>query len=66
VERIVTAVVLQDLLNTFLPKYGSWKIKFIAGNNLGLKNQSRRKQNEIVEEFRTGQVSWFLKQSTVL
>ncbi|XP_047150394.1 endoribonuclease Dicer homolog 2-like isoform X1 [Vigna umbellata] len=57
VERIITAVVLQDLLNTLLPKYSSWKIKFIAGHNFGLQNQSRRKQNEIVEEFRMGLVN---------
>ncbi|KAL9315523.1 hypothetical protein ACSQ67_016524 [Phaseolus vulgaris] len=57
VERIITAIVLQDLFNTLLPKYNSWKIKFIAGHNFGLKNQSRRKQNEIVEEFRMGLVN---------
>ncbi|XP_020230787.1 endoribonuclease Dicer homolog 2 isoform X2 [Cajanus cajan] len=57
VERIITAVVLQDLLNTLLPKYNSWKTKFIAGQNCGLQNQSRRKQNDIVEEFRMGLVN---------
>ncbi|KAL2341556.1 hypothetical protein Fmac_009496 [Flemingia macrophylla] len=57
VERIITAVVLQDLLNTLLPKYNSWKTKFIAGHNYGLQNQSRRKQNDIVEEFRMGLVN---------
>ncbi|KAK7331288.1 hypothetical protein VNO77_25509 [Canavalia gladiata] len=57
VERIITAVVLQDLLNALLPKYNSWKTKFIAGNNFGSQNQSRKKQNEIVEEFRMGLVN---------
>ncbi|KAK7412825.1 hypothetical protein VNO78_04480 [Psophocarpus tetragonolobus] len=57
VQRVITAIVLQDLLNTLLPKYNSWKTKFIAGHNSGLQNQSRRKQNEIVEEFRMGLVN---------
>ncbi|MED6148852.1 hypothetical protein PIB30_056936 [Stylosanthes scabra] len=57
VERVVTAVVLQDLLNALLPKYNSWKTKCIAGKNSGLHNQSRKRQNEIVEEFRMGMVN---------
>ncbi|XP_029129825.1 endoribonuclease Dicer homolog 2 isoform X2 [Cajanus cajan] len=57
VQRVITAIVLQDLLNTLLPKYNSWKTKFIAGHNFGLQNQSRRKQNGIVEEFRMGLVN---------
>ncbi|XP_022635484.1 endoribonuclease Dicer homolog 2 isoform X2 [Vigna radiata var. radiata] len=57
VERIITAVVLEDLFNTLLPKYNNWKTKFIAGHNFRLKNQSRNKQNEIVEEFRMGLVN---------
>ncbi|XP_027927327.1 endoribonuclease Dicer homolog 2-like [Vigna unguiculata] len=57
VERIITAIVLEDLFNTLLPKYNTWKTKFIAGNNFGLKNQSRNKQNKIVEEFRMGLVN---------
>ncbi|KAL5140770.1 Endoribonuclease Dicer 2 [Glycine soja] len=57
VERIITAIVLEDLLNTLLPKYNSWKTKFIAGYNFGLQNQSRTKQNEIVNEFRMGLVN---------
>ncbi|CAJ1962982.1 unnamed protein product [Sphenostylis stenocarpa] len=57
VQRVITAIVLQDLLNTLLPKLNSWKTKFIAGHNFGLQNQSRKKQNEIVEEFRMGLVN---------
>ncbi|XP_019440116.1 PREDICTED: endoribonuclease Dicer homolog 2-like [Lupinus angustifolius] len=57
VERVITAVVLETLLNVLLPKYNSWKTKFIAGHNSGLKNQTRNKQNEIVEEFRDGSVN---------
>ncbi|KAE9599183.1 putative ribonuclease III post-transcriptional gene silencing PAZ-Argonaute family [Lupinus albus] len=57
VERVITAVVLETLLNVLLPKYNSWKTKFIAGHNSGLKNQTRNKQNEIVEEFRDGLVN---------
>ncbi|QHO06443.1 hypothetical protein HN51_065296 [Arachis hypogaea] len=57
VERVITAIVLQDLLNVLLPKYNSWKTKCIAGNNTGVHNQSRKMQNEIVEEFRMGMVN---------
>ncbi|TYH87955.1 hypothetical protein ES332_D01G154000v1 [Gossypium tomentosum] len=56
VERIITAVVLQSLFSELLPKYGNWKTKYIAGNNSGLQNQTRKKQKEIVEEFRKGMV----------
>ncbi|KAL5176997.1 Endoribonuclease Dicer 2 [Glycine soja] len=54
VQKVITAIVLRDLLNTLLPKYNSWKTKFIAGKKFGLQNQSRKKQNEIVEEFQMG------------
>ncbi|KAG8503299.1 hypothetical protein CXB51_001265 [Gossypium anomalum] len=57
VERIIAAVVLQSLFSELLPKYGNWKTKYIAGNNSGLQNQTRKKQNEIVEEFRKGIVN---------
>ncbi|GMI87814.1 DICER-LIKE 2, dicer-like 2 [Hibiscus trionum] len=57
VERVVTAIVLQSLLSEFLPKCGSWKAKYVAGNSSGLLSQTRNKQNEIVEEFRKGMVN---------
>ncbi|GLT72572.1 hypothetical protein SLA2020_444960 [Shorea laevis] len=58
VERVITAVALHYLLNELLPKYNSWKSKYIAGNNYsGLQSQTRKKQNEIVEEFRKGMVN---------
>ncbi|XP_058762785.1 endoribonuclease Dicer homolog 2-like isoform X2 [Vicia villosa] len=57
VERVITAIVLEILLNTLLPKYNSWRTKFIAGNSSKLQNQSRKCQNEIVEEFRMGLVN---------
>ncbi|CAJ2657950.1 unnamed protein product [Trifolium pratense] len=57
VERVITARVLEVLLNTLLPKYISWRAKSIAGNNSKLQNQSRKCQNEIVEEFRDGLVN---------
>jgi endoribonuclease Dicer len=56
VERVITAVVLEVLLNTMLPKYNSWRTNYIAGNGSKLQNQSRKSQNEIVEEFRMGLV----------
>jgi endoribonuclease Dicer len=60
VERVVTAIVLEVLLNTVLPKYSRWRAKCIAGNSSKLQNQSRKTQNEIVEEFRMGLVCCFL------
>ncbi|XP_031279444.1 endoribonuclease Dicer homolog 2-like, partial [Pistacia vera] len=57
VERVITAIVLEPLLRELLPRYCSWKTKYIAGNNSGLQCQSRKKQNEIVEEFRQGMVN---------
>nr|AXY97465.1 Dicer-like 2 [Populus tomentosa] len=57
VERVITAIVLESLLSKLLPKHGSWKTKYIAGNNSGLQSQTRKIQNEIVEEFRKGMVN---------
>ncbi|XP_021282374.1 endoribonuclease Dicer homolog 2 isoform X1 [Herrania umbratica] len=57
VERVITAIVLQSLLSELLPKHNSWKTEYIAGNSSGLHSQTRKKQNEIVEEFRKGMVN---------
>ncbi|KAK9924032.1 hypothetical protein M0R45_032421 [Rubus argutus] len=57
VERVITAVVIESLLNEFLPKHNDWKSKYIAGNNSGMQSQTRKKHNEIVEEFRNGMVN---------
>nr|AUH15438.1 dicer-like 2 protein [Dimocarpus longan] len=57
VERVITTIVLKDLLSELLPRHNDWKTKYIAGNSSRLQSQSRKKQNEIVEEFRRGQVN---------
>ncbi|KAK8668205.1 hypothetical protein V6N13_105670 [Hibiscus sabdariffa] len=57
VERVLTAIVLQSLLSELLPKCSNWKAKYVAGNSSGLLNQTRNKQNEIVEEFRKGMIN---------
>nr|XP_011466081.1 PREDICTED: endoribonuclease Dicer homolog 2 [Fragaria vesca subsp. vesca] len=57
VERVITAVVLEYLLNEILSKHNDWKSKYIAGNNSGMQSQTRKKHNEIVEEFRNGMVN---------
>ncbi|XP_039686333.1 endoribonuclease Dicer homolog 2 isoform X2 [Medicago truncatula] len=57
VERVIAAIVLEVLLNALLPKYNSWRAKFIAGTGSKLQNQTRKIQNEIVEEFRKGLVN---------
>ncbi|KAK0593324.1 hypothetical protein LWI29_034760 [Acer saccharum] len=56
-ERVITTIVLKDLLSELLPRHNNWKPKYIAGNNSGLQNQSRKRQNEIVDEFRAGLVN---------
>ncbi|KAK8699344.1 hypothetical protein V6N13_115432 [Hibiscus sabdariffa] len=57
VERVLTAIVLHSLLSELLPKCGNWKAKYVAGNSSGMLNQTRNKQNEIVEEFRKGMIN---------
>ncbi|XP_065875408.1 endoribonuclease Dicer homolog 2-like [Euphorbia lathyris] len=57
VERIITAMVLESLLSELLPKYNDWKTKFIAGHSWNLGSQTRKTQNEIVQEFRDGKVN---------
>lgn len=63
VERVITAVVIQALLSEFLPIHTNWKPKYIAGINSGMQSQTRKNQNEIVEEFRNGMVCSFLSQN---
>ncbi|KAM7274213.1 hypothetical protein ACFE04_028877 [Oxalis oulophora] len=57
VRRVISAIVLQSLLSELLPKINGWKTKHIAGNNSGLQSQTRKLQNETVEEFRKGLVN---------
>ncbi|XP_048324502.2 endoribonuclease Dicer homolog 2 isoform X1 [Ziziphus jujuba] len=57
VERVITAIVVQSLLSEFLPKHNNWKTKYMAGNHNGLQYQTRKLQNEIVDEFRKGMVN---------
>ncbi|XP_024024528.1 endoribonuclease Dicer homolog 2 isoform X2 [Morus notabilis] len=57
VQRIVTAVVIQSLLSELLPKRINWKAKYIAGSSNNMQSQTRKKQNEIVGEFREGVVN---------
>ncbi|TQD69694.1 hypothetical protein C1H46_044773 [Malus baccata] len=57
VERVITAVVIESLFSTFFPKLNDWKTKYIAGNNSAVQFQTRKRQNEIVEEFRKGMVN---------
>ncbi|XP_062084109.1 endoribonuclease Dicer homolog 2 [Humulus lupulus] len=57
VERVITAVVIQCLLNELLPKLTNWKTKYIAGSSNNVQSQTRNKQNNIVGEFREGMVN---------
>ncbi|GAV83983.1 DEAD domain-containing protein/Helicase_C domain-containing protein/Ribonuclease_3 domain-containing protein/PAZ domain-containing protein/dsRNA_bind domain-containing protein [Cephalotus follicularis] len=57
VERVITAIVLQSLLHELFSKRSSWKTEYVAGNNSGMQSQTRKNQNEIVEEFRKGMVN---------
>lgn len=54
VERVVTAMVLETILDQLLSQTIGWRAKYIAGNHSALKSQSRKEQNKIVEEFRRG------------
>lgn len=56
VERIITAIVIRILLNELLPESTGWRTEYTAGNNSRLQSQSRKEQNEIVDEFRKGTV----------
>ncbi|XP_019181512.1 PREDICTED: endoribonuclease Dicer homolog 2-like [Ipomoea nil] len=57
VERVITAIVLQSLLNELLPKLTGWRTEYTAGNTSAMQPQSRKVQNKIVEEFRKGMVN---------
>ncbi|KAK9673490.1 hypothetical protein RND81_12G170800 [Saponaria officinalis] len=54
VERVVTAMVLEAILDDLLSTTSGWKAKYIAGNGSALKSQSRIEQNKIVQDFRNG------------
>ncbi|KAK3023834.1 hypothetical protein RJ639_044551, partial [Escallonia herrerae] len=56
VERVITAIVLQNLLSE-VPKLSKWKTEYMAGNHSVLQAQSRNTQNRIVDEFRKGMVN---------
>nr|XP_027087442.1 endoribonuclease Dicer homolog 2 isoform X4 [Coffea arabica] len=53
-ERIITAIVLQALLNELLPSKSGWRTAYMVGLSSNLQSQSRNKQHRIVEEFRKG------------
>ncbi|XP_071920504.1 endoribonuclease Dicer homolog 2 isoform X4 [Coffea arabica] len=53
-ERIITAIVLQALLNELLPSKSGWRTAYMVGLSSNLPSQSRNKQHRIVEEFRKG------------
>ncbi|XP_073037868.1 endoribonuclease Dicer homolog 2-like [Primulina eburnea] len=57
VERIVSAIVICNLLNELLPGLSGWRTEYTAGNNSRFQNQSRKEQNKIVDEFRKGMVN---------
>ncbi|CAI9090837.1 OLC1v1025698C1 [Oldenlandia corymbosa var. corymbosa] len=54
VERVITAIVLQALLNELLLKRCGWRAAYMAGNNSSLKSQSRNEQHHVVDDFRKG------------
>lgn len=56
VERVITAMVLEGILDNLLFKTSGWRTKYIAGNQSALRSQSRNEQNKIVQEFRCGTV----------
>ena len=59
-ERIITAIVLQALLNELLPSKSGWRTAYMVGLSSNLPSQSRNKQHRIVEEFRKGLVGLYM------
>ncbi|PON59109.1 Endoribonuclease Dicer-like [Parasponia andersonii] len=57
VQRVITAIVIKYFLDELLPKYSDWKTKYIAGSSTHVQPQTRKKQNEVVGEFREGMVN---------
>jgi endoribonuclease Dicer len=57
VERVITAIVIQKLLEEMLPERTGWKTEYTAGNSSVLQSQSRKKQISIVDDFRKGNVN---------
>ncbi|KAK6144956.1 hypothetical protein DH2020_021776 [Rehmannia glutinosa] len=49
--RIVSAIVIRNLLNELLPELSGWRTEYTAGagNNSVLQSQSRKEQNAVVE-----------------
>uniref|UniRef100_A0A803KMM7 Uncharacterized protein n=1 Tax=Chenopodium quinoa TaxID=63459 RepID=A0A803KMM7_CHEQI len=58
VERVVTAMVFEAILDRLLSQTSGWKARYIAGNQSALKCQSRKEQNNLVDEFRRGAVGF--------
>ncbi|OVA08941.1 Helicase [Macleaya cordata] len=56
VERVITAIVLQSLLSQ-VSELSCWKTSYMAGNGSGLQFQSRKKQIDIIDDFRKGTVN---------
>ncbi|XP_011623569.2 endoribonuclease Dicer homolog 2 isoform X1 [Amborella trichopoda] len=56
VERVITAIVLKELLNQ-LQKFSIWKTTYMAGNNSCLQSQTRVQQINVVDNFRGGMVN---------
>ncbi|KAI3807875.1 hypothetical protein L1987_23811 [Smallanthus sonchifolius] len=54
VERVITAIVLKNLLCKLHPELFGWKTEYTASNHSGMQSQSRSAQNKIVDEFRKG------------
>ncbi|XP_074263161.1 endoribonuclease Dicer homolog 2-like [Silene latifolia] len=56
VERVITAIVLEEILQSLLFQSTGWKAKYIAGNESALKSQSSSEHNKILDDFRNGTV----------
>ncbi|KAI3880460.1 hypothetical protein MKX03_031011 [Papaver bracteatum] len=56
VERVITSIVLQSLLNE-VSELSCWKTAYMARNQSGLQIQSRKKQDAIIDDFHKGIVN---------
>lgn len=56
VERVITAICLESLLNEVLAS-NDWTVTYMAGNNSGLNLQTRNEHIKIIDSFRKGAVN---------
>ncbi|KAL8511973.1 hypothetical protein ACS0TY_018436 [Phlomoides rotata] len=57
VQRVVSAIVISELLNELLQESTGWRTEYTGGSGSSFRSQSREEQHKIVENFRKGTVN---------